>query len=132
MNASIKSIRLLASRASKVKERTRLEKLKPSLDTIPMSDSHEEGREGTVGEHILATIRLRKLTIASLAREADVRYDFLSAIIHGRQKLSIPMALKLAPSLGLDASELLVMQLKRKIEGVKRKMASRDQSPSPL
>jgi plasmid maintenance system antidote protein VapI len=84
-----------------------------------------------VGAFILDEIRARQSTIASVARHAGVRYDFLNAIIHGRQKLSIPIALKVAPALGLDASDLLVMQLRQKIEIVRKKMAPSDDSPRP-
>jgi plasmid maintenance system antidote protein VapI len=100
--------------------------LPTELDDIPMSNGPITTK--TVGAVIGDAIRHRGVTIAALARDADVRYDFLNAVIHNRERLSIPVALKLGPVLGLEPHDLLVMQLEQKIEIVRRKMASRDHS----
>jgi addiction module HigA family antidote len=85
----------------------------------------------TVGGVIIATIRKRGMTVAAFARDTDVRYDRLNAVINDREKLSIPVALKIAPALGMEPDELLMMQLRQKIETVRKKMALHDHSPRP-
>jgi plasmid maintenance system antidote protein VapI len=85
----------------------------------------------TIGMLFRGRIRERDLTVAALAKHAGVSYDYMYGVVNDREKLSIPVALKVAPLLGFDARELLVMQLQRKIQLVQKKMASTQGSSRP-
>jgi plasmid maintenance system antidote protein VapI len=94
-----------------------------STDTIPMGKNSDTSQmTKPVGDVIIGGIRERGITIAAFARQTAVRYDILSAVIHHREKLSIPVALKIAPALGMEPDDLLVMQLKQKIEAERKRL----------
>ena len=53
------------------------------------------------------------------------------AIVHGRETLSIRIALMIGPRLDLDPTDILFHQLKTKIQTVQRKMAAAHAAPRP-
>src|SRR5262245_26677602 len=79
---------------------------------------------GCLGEILRAAIKESGMSIAEIARRAEVRQPHLSAVISNVQLLSTPMALKIAPILKLDPLVLLRQQLDHTAQRKRTRMKS--------
>jgi len=86
---------------------------------------------GYIGALLRQALDERDLTIAELARLAEVTYEHMHGVVSNRQPLSIPLALKIGPILEVDPMDLLRQQLELKVCDVSKKMASRGTPPRP-